>query len=75
MSMAESSGEEENPYSGKNEQKYGEEHDDREDNNLKPDLGLGNAQAAEKKPIIENYGSGKDFIDIVDHVKLCVYFV
>jgi hypothetical protein len=71
--MAESSGEEENPYpfhsySRKNEQKYGEEHGDTEDSSLKPDLGLGNTQTGEKKAVIENYGSGKHFMDIVDHV-------
>jgi hypothetical protein len=73
MSMAESSGEEENPYSfhsysPKNEQKSGEENGDTEDNSLKPDLGLGNTQTVEKKAIIENYGSGKHFTGIVDHV-------
>lgn len=39
-----------------------------EDNSLKPDLGLGNTQTAEKKGIVENYGSGKHFIDIVEGV-------
>jgi hypothetical protein len=73
MSMAESSGEEENPYpfhsySRKSEQKYGEEHGDTEDNSLKPDLGLGNTQTVEKKAIIENYGSGKHCVDFVDRV-------
>lgn len=80
MSMAESSGEEENPYSfhsysRKNEQKNGEEHGDTEDNSSKPDLGLGNTQTAEKKTIIENYGSGKHFMDIVDHVVNLFCFV
>jgi hypothetical protein len=71
--MAESSGEEEIPhtfhsYSQKHQQKYGEENGDTEDNSIKPHSCLGNAQTAEKKIVIDNYGSGKHFTNIVDCV-------
>jgi hypothetical protein len=73
MSMAESSGEEEIPhsvpsYSRKHQQTYGEENGDGEDVSLKPYLGLSNVEPAEKKVVIENYGSGKHFTGIVDRV-------
>lgn len=66
--MAEGSGEDENPYSfhsysRKNQQEYGEENGDTEDNSSKTYQSLGTAQTAEKKSVIENYGSGKYFGD------------
>lgn len=78
--MAESSGEEEIPhsfhsYSQKQQQKYGEENGDTEDNSLKPHSGLGNAQTAEKKILIENYSSGKHFTKIIDYVVNFVLFM
>lgn len=68
--MAEGSGEEENPYSfhsysRKNERKSTEGNDVKEENSVKPDLGLGNAQTCEKKVVMENLGSGKDSTKLV----------
>ncbi|KAJ9575897.1 hypothetical protein L9F63_007209 [Diploptera punctata] len=63
--MAEGNGEEENPYSFHNYSrrsggKSGEESDDAEESVVKPDLGLGNSPNFEKKPVVENHGSGSE---------------
>jgi hypothetical protein len=62
--MAEGSGGEENSYSfhsytRKNERKSVESNDDKEEDSVKPDLGLGNTQTSEKKLVTESHGPGK----------------
>jgi hypothetical protein len=64
--MAEGSGEDEKPYvfrnqSRKNKRKSFGPNYNNEENNVRPDLGLGNTQTSEEKLVTDNHGSGNHF--------------